>query len=134
MDKFEAYKVPIICFIVHCIINKLVLNKDYLQFAFDLFEIECKIIPSVDDHLKTRTIHPSFERIFMRPQDFIVKQPHLRNMLELSLKEGKKLFVLSNYSKVWMDLVMTHTLGDGWQKLFEYSVYDTRQPFFYRAN
>ncbi len=54
MGCLECAKIPIIANIIQLIDDKIIKGKTYMQFAFDLYEVNCKIwkvdAPSDSEH------------------------------------------------------------------------------------
>jgi hypothetical protein len=47
--------------------------------------------------------------------------------------QGKKLFIVSNSSVDYAELLMETSFGDDWEELFDWCMFSARKPLFQRA-
>jgi FMN phosphatase YigB (HAD superfamily) len=44
--------------------------------------------------------------------------------------KGKKVFILTNSTFYWTDIVLSYSLGKSWQDLFDLILVEARKPLF----
>ena len=68
------------------------------------------------------------------PEDYIQEQPDLVKTLTSLRNCGKKIFLTTNAHMLYMEIVMSATLGDDWMDLFDICIANCKKPLFQRAN
>jgi FMN phosphatase YigB (HAD superfamily) len=64
------------------------------------------------------------------PDKYIEEQPELNKLLTSLKKCGKKLFLTTNSHALYMEIVMSATLGDDWMDLFDICVANCKKPLW----
>lgn len=75
-----------------------------------------------------------FAKVRKNPEDYIVSQPELRQLLERLSETGKKLVLVTNSPVSYTELIMEFTLGSNWMDLFDTVLASAQKPQFFKES
>jgi phosphoglycolate phosphatase-like HAD superfamily hydrolase len=115
------------------LIDQGVLKVNYFTFAKDLMASILRLYAhyTADEVFSFREFGTFFPEVLNDISRYIIAWPELRVSLEKLKSAGKKLFLGTNSHEEYMHVIMTQTLGKGWEHLFELNCANCRKPNFF---
>jgi hypothetical protein len=119
--------IPIVCWIVRLITGKIIKNKTFLQFAFDLRQVHFSqmVNKTNDEVFPLKEFGKVYPAIVTDPRQYILRRDTLRQPLAQLRISERTLFLVSNLGAEFLDLIMKKTLGKDWRHFFDFVCADT---------